>query len=197
MVEAPAEPLDACRLDEGGLCAPADLAQTPVRSEHVAELAREVAGRAARQQQIDEHHRAVAAYAERRQVGLEAAWEVYRRTRFANPDAISAILAEVRPQDAGIADYLPVHWHARLFEEVIQGRIGSTFTYRRAVAPFLVSPAARPRAVYRALSAYFERLRRAGYVDYRTNAAGYISAEIRVLADTKHCPEARSSEESQ
>jgi GNAT superfamily N-acetyltransferase len=167
-----------------------------MRTEHLAELTSEVAGRAARHQQIDEHRRAVAAYAERRQVGLEAAWDIYRCTSFANPDAVPAILAEVGAQDAGIADYLPVHWHARLFEEVIQGRIGSTFTYRRAVAPFLVSPAARPRSVYRALSAYLERLRRAGYVDYRTNAAGYISAEIRVLADTKHRPEARSSEKS-
>jgi hypothetical protein len=195
LVEAPAEPLDACRLDEDGLCAPADAAQRSTRPDHLAELVREVAGRAVRHQQLDEHRRAVAAFAERRQVDLQAAWEVYRRTRFANPDAVPAILAEVGAQDAGIADYLPVHWHARLFEEVIQGRIGSTFTYRRAVAPFLVSPGARPQAVYRALSAYLERLRRAGYVDYRTNGAGYISAEIRVLADTKHCPEARSSAE--
>jgi len=64
------------------------------------------------------------------------------------------------------ADTAQAHWHPRLFDEVIQGRVGRTFTYRRAVAPFLGSPTARPRAVYRALSAYLERLRRAGYLDY-------------------------------
>jgi len=110
---------------------------------------------------MDEHHRAVAAYAERWQAAQEAAWSVYRRARFADPDAIPAILTEVGVQDAGIADFLPAHWHARLFEEVIQGQIGSTFTYRRAVALFLISPSARPPAVYRALSAYLERRRHA------------------------------------
>ena len=41
---------------------------------------------------------------------LQAAWEVYRRTRFANPNAVPAILAEVGAQDAGIADYLPEYF---------------------------------------------------------------------------------------
>lgn len=190
LVEAPPEPLDACQLAEDGLRAPGDAAQAPVRAEHLAELAREVASRAVRQRQLDEHRRVVAAYEQRQHLGLEAAWEVYRRGKFANPDAVPAIIAEVGAQDAGIADCLPAHWHARLFEEVIQGRIGSTFTYRRAVAPFLGSPAARPRAVYRALSAYLERLRRAGYVDYQAGAAGRVGEKIRVLADTKHRPEA-------
>ena len=38
-----------------------------------------------------------------------------------------------------------------------------------AVARRVVSPAARPPVVYRALSGYLERLRRAGYVDYQLN----------------------------
>ena len=138
----------------------------------------------------------MAAYAERRRAGHEAAWAEYRRTRFANPDAIPSILTEVGTEDTGIADYLPAHWHARLFEELIQGRIGSTFTYRNAAALFLVSPSARPRAVYRALSGYLERLRRTGFVEYRTDAAGHIRTEIRVLADTKHNPGTRSAEKS-
>jgi hypothetical protein len=196
LVEAPPDPLDACRLEDGGLWVPADTAQTAIRPAHLAELAREVDARTDRHRQLDEHNRAVAAYAERRQAGQEAAWAVYRRTRFANPDAIPSILTEIGTEDAGIADYLPAHWHARLFEEVIQGRIGSTFTYRRAAALFLVSPTARPQAVYRALSGYLERLRRTGFVEYRTDALGHIRTEIRVLADTKHWPGTRSAEES-
>jgi Competence protein CoiA-like family len=194
LVEAPPEPLDACRLDEGGLCAPADAAQALVRAEHLAELAREVEARAARDRQLDERRRSVAVSKERRRAALERAWEVYRHAKFARPDAVPVIIAEAEAADAGIADHLPAHWHARLFEEVIQGRIGSTFTYGRAAAPFLGSPAARPRAVYRALSAYLERLRRAGYVAYRAGAGGYITTAIRVLADTKHRPETRPSE---
>jgi hypothetical protein len=195
LVEAPPDPLDACRLENGGLWAPADTAQTAIRPAHLAELAHEVDARTGRHRQLDEHHRAVAAYAERRQAGREAAWSVYRRTRFAKPDAIPSILTEIGTADAGIADYLPAHWHARLFEEVIQGQIGSTFTYRRAAALFLVSPTARPPAVYRALSGYLERLRRAGFVEYRTDALGRIRTEIRVLADTRHCPATRSAKE--
>jgi hypothetical protein len=196
LVEAPPEPLAACQLDEGGLCAPADEAQALVRAEHLVELAREVAARAVRSRQLDEHRRSVAAYEQRRRAALEAAWATYRRAKFAHPDAVPAIIALAEASDAGIADYLPAHWHARLFEELIQGRLGSTFTYGRAVAPFLRSPAARPRAVYRALSAYLERLRRAGYVDYRADTAGYIGGQIRVLADTKHRPETRPPVES-
>jgi hypothetical protein len=193
LVEAPPEPLDACYLDNGGLRAPADAAQAAVRSEHLAELAREVAHRAVRSRQLDEHRRAIMAHAQRKRLALETAWEVYRRTKFTNPDDVPAIIAEVGAQDEGIDDYLPAHWHAVLFEQVIQGRIGRTFTYRRAVAPFLGGPRARPRAVYRALSAYLERLRRAGYVEYRADAAGYIGGHIRVLADTKHRPGASRS----
>ena len=196
LVEAPPDPLDACRLEDGGLWAPADTTQMAIRPAHLAELAREVDVCTDRHRQLDEHHRAVAAYAQRRQAGQEAAWSAYRRTRFANPDAIPSILAEVGKEDAGIADYLPAHWHARLFEEVIQGRIGSTFTYRRAASLFLVSTTARPPAVYRALTSYLERLRRAGFVEYRTDALGHIRSEIRVLADTKHCPGNRSAEKS-
>jgi hypothetical protein len=193
LVEAPAEPLDACMLDHDGLHAPADALQVSVRAEHLAELAREVAHRAVRAQQLDEHRRAVTAYAQRRRLALEAAWAVYRRARFTNPNDIPAIIAEVGPEDEGIDTYLPAHWHALLFEAVIQGRIGRTFTYRRAVAPFLSAPHARPRAVYRALSAYLERLRRAGYVEYRAEAAGYIGGLIHVLADTRHPPGVRVS----
>jgi hypothetical protein len=189
LVEAPPEPLDACYLDTGGLRTPADAAQAGVRPEHLAVLAREVAGREAHAQHLDEHRRAVAAYAQRRQSALEAAWEAYRRAKFSNPNDVPSIIAEVGAQDQGIDDYLPAHWHALLFEEMIQGRIGTGFTYGRAVAPFLRAPRARPRAVYRALSAYLERLRRAGYVEYRTNAAGYICGHIQVLADTKHHPD--------
>jgi hypothetical protein len=196
LVQASADPLDACRLEDGGLWAPADAKQMAIRPAHLAELAREVDARTARHRQLDEHHQAVAAYAKRRRAGQEAAWSEYRRTRFANPDAIPSILTEVGPEDAGIADYLPAHWHARLFEEVIQGRIGSTFTYRRAAALFLVSPTARPQAVYRALSGYLERLRQTGFVAYRTDALGQIRTEIRVLADTKHCRGTWSAEKS-
>jgi hypothetical protein len=196
LVEAPANPLDACRLEDGGLWAPADTAQSAIRPAHLEELAREVDARTERHRQLDEHHRAVAAYAERRKAGQEAAWSVYRRTRFANPDAVPSILTEVGTEDAGIADYLPVHWHARLFEEVIQGRLGSSFTYRRAASLFLASPTARQPAVYRALSGYLERLRRAGFVEYRTDSVGHIRTEIRVLADTKQCPVTRSAEKS-
>ena len=196
LVEAPPEPLDACYLDNGVLRAPADAAQAAVRAEHLIELAREVAHRAVRSQQLDEHRRAVAACTQRRQSALEAAWDVYRRTKFSNPEDVPAIIAEAGARDNGIDDYLPAHWHAVLFEEVIQGRIGTTFTYRRAVAPFLRTPQARPRAVYRALSAYLERLRRAGYVAFRTDTAGYIGGRIRVLADTKHRPATRRSAES-
>jgi hypothetical protein len=190
LVEAPPEPLEACRLDEGGLCAPADAGQAATRPAHLAELARAVADRADRNQHLEEHRRGVAVHAERRKLALEAAWEAYRRTRFANPDAVPDILAAVGAHDAGIADNVPAHWHARLFEAVIQGRIGSTFRYRHAAALFLGSPTARPRAVYRALNAYLERLRQAGYVDFRTTPDGHIGAEIRVLADTKHTPDA-------
>jgi len=193
LVEAPPEPLDACSLDMGGLRAPADAAQAAVRAEHRAELAREVAHREVRSQHLDEHRRAVAAYTQRRRSALEAAWEAYRRAKFSNPDDVPAIIAEVAAPDEGIDDYLPAHWHAVLFEEMIQGRIGTNFTYGRAVAPFLRGPRARPRAVYRALSAYLERLRRAGYVEYRTNATGYIGDHILVLADTKHPPDTRRS----
>jgi len=196
LVEAPPEPLDTCHLGQDGLCAPADTAQASLRAEHLAELAREVARRAARHRQREEHRRAVATYEQGQQENLHAAWEAYRRTRFADPNAVPAILAVVGAQDAGIADYLPAHWHARLFEEVIQGRVGGTFTYRRAVAPFLGSPTARPRAVYRALSAYLVRLRRAGYLDFQADAAGYVGAEIRVLADTRHPPPARPRDET-
>ena len=164
-----------------------------MRTEHLAEFAREVTHRAVRSQQLDEHRRAVAACAQRQRPALEAAWEGYRCTRFTNPNDVPAIIAEVGAHDTGIADYLPAHWHARLFEEVIQGRIGRTFTYRRAVAPFLSASGAWPRAVYRALGAYLERLRRAGYVDYRADTAGYIGGQIRVLADTRHSPETRPS----
>jgi Competence protein CoiA-like family len=196
LVEAPPEPLEACALDAGGLHAPADVAQATVRTEHLAELAREVAHRAVRAQQVDEHRRAVATYAQRRRSALEADWEAYRRARFRNPNDVPAIIAEVGEQDEGIDDYLPAHWHALLFEQLIQGRIGTSFTYGRAVAPFLSAPRARPRAVYRALSAYLERLRRAGYVDFRSNAAGYIGGPIRVLADTRHRPEPTRSADS-
>jgi Competence protein CoiA-like family len=189
LVEAPPEPLDACSLDRDGLHAPADAAQAAVRAEHLAELAREVAAREVRLEQLDEHRRAVAAYRQRRQSALEAAWDEYRRAKFSNPDDVPAILAEVGAHDEGMDDYLAAHWHALLFEELIQGRIGTSFTYSRAVAPFLRTPRARPRAVSRALTAYLERLRRAGYVEYRSNAAGYIGGAIRVLADTRHRPQ--------
>ena len=195
LVEAPTEPLDACCLDNDGLRAPADTAQAVLRAEHLAELAREVAHRRVRSQQVDEHRRAVVVYEQRRRLALEAAWEVYRCAKFTDPNDVPTIIGEVGAHDAGIADYLPAHWHARLFEDLIQGRIGGTFTCARAVAPFLASPAARPAAVYRALSGYLERLRRAGYVDYRANAAGYIGSEIRVLADTRHGPRTRRSVE--
>lgn len=188
LVEAPAEPLNACTLDENGLHAPADAAQAAVRAEHLAVLAREVEHRAIRGEQIDEHQRSVTALARRRRLALQATWDDYRRAKFSHPNDVPAIIAEVGAQDAGIDDYLPAHWHALLFEDVIQGRIGTSFTYSRAVAPFLRTPRAQPRAVYRALTAYLERLRRAGYVEYRSNAAGYIGGEIRVLADTRHRP---------
>jgi hypothetical protein len=47
--------------------------------------------------------------------------------------------------------------------------------------------------VYRALSAYLDRLRRAGYVDYRADTDGYIGGPIAVLADTRHPPGVRMS----
>jgi hypothetical protein len=188
LVEAPPEPLESCYLDASGLCAPADAEQALVQAEHLAELAREVAARAVRQQQTDAHRRSVSAYEQRRRTALEAAWAAYRRAKFSRPEAVPTILAEAEAADDGITDYLPAHWHALLFEEVIQGRVGSSFTYRRAVAPFVRSPSARPRAVYRALSAYLERLRRAGYVAYESDARGYITTPIRVLADTRHQP---------
>ena len=98
------------------------------------------------------------------------------------------MLTEVGTEDARIADYLPPHWHARLFEEFIQGRIGSPFTYRRAASLFLVSPTARPPAVHRAVMGYLERLRMAGFVEYRTDALGQIRTEIRVLARHQTLP---------
>jgi Competence protein CoiA-like family len=188
LVEAPPEPLEACSLDMDGLRTPADAAQVAVRAEHLAELGREVAHRVVRAEQVDEHRRAAAAYAQRRRSALEAAWEAYRRARFRDPNDVPVIIASLGAEDEGIENYLPAHWHALLFEQVIQGRIGTSFTYARAVAPFLSEPRARPRAVYRALSAYLERLRQAGYVDYRTDAAGYIGGRIQVLADSRHPP---------
>jgi competence protein CoiA-like protein len=191
LVEARAEPLDACRLDEHGVSALADSAQAGVRTAHLAELAREVAARGEQRRQLDEHRRAVAAYAERRRARLEAAWDAYRRARFADPNRVPDIIAEVATEDAGIVDYTPAHWHARLFEAVIQGRIGCAFTYRQVVQLFPGAPGAPPHAVYRALGAYLERLRRAGYVDYATGGDGRIHGPIRVLADTKHQPRLR------
>jgi hypothetical protein len=138
----------------------------------------------------------VAAFAQRRRLVLQAAWDDYRRAKFSNPNDVPAIIAEVGAQDEGMDDYLPAHWHAVLFEDLIQGRIGTSFTYSRAAAPFLRTPLARPRAVYRALSAYLERLRRAGYVEYQSNTAGYIGGGIRVLADTRHRPEKELSAET-
>ena len=195
LVEAPAEPLEACVLEHDGLRTPADTAQAAVRAEHLAELTREVAHRAVRAQQLYEHERAVAAHTQRRRLALQAAWDTYRRARFTHPDEIPAIIAEVRTEDQGIDAYLPAHWHALLFEAMIQGRIGRTFTYGQAVAVFLRAPQSRPRAVHRALSAYLERLRRAGYVDFRADAARSIGGPIRVLADTRHSPATIASRE--
>src|SRR5712691_11648717 len=42
LVEAPPDPLDACRLEDGGLWVPADTAQRAIRPAHLAELTREV-----------------------------------------------------------------------------------------------------------------------------------------------------------
>ena len=100
------------------------------------------------------------------------------------------MIAFETPSDRGIAAYLPAHWHARLFEEVIQGRCGQTFSYRRAAAPFLRDTLAEPRSVYRALTAYLVRLRQAGYVAFEATSTGYITSPIRVLADTRHPPPA-------
>jgi hypothetical protein len=190
LVEAPPEPLASCFIDGGAFRAPADAQLEPIRPGHLLELAREVERRAARRAQAEAHQHAVDRVEARRRPALEAAWDAYRRAKFGDPEHIPPIIALETPSDRGIAAYLPAHWHARLFEELIQGRRGQTFSYRRAAAPFLQHALAEPRAVYRALTAYLVRLRRAGYLAFETTPTGYITSPIRVLADTRHPPAA-------
>lgn len=188
LVEAPPEPLAACWIDGLRLCAPADAAQDAIRVQHQDELAREVERRAARRAQEEAHRQALARYAARRQDALEAAWAAYRDAKFRDPRRVPSIIADAEPTDAGMAGWLPAHWHARLFEEVIQGRRGRTFSYARAAAPFLDDASVEPRAAHRALSAYLLRLRRAGYLAFEATPGGYIHGPIRVLADTRDPP---------
>jgi len=188
LVPAPALPLDECWIDGTSFCTPADREQDALWPAHLRELQTAVEQRAARRAQDEAHQRALARVAARRQPALEAAWAAYRQAKFGDPRHIPPIVAHVEPSDHSIATYLPVHWHARLFEALIQGRRGQTFTYQRAVAPFVQEAPTERRAIYRALTAYLLRLRQAGYLAFEATPSGYITSPITVLADTRHPP---------
>lgn len=77
-----------------------------------------------------------------------------------------------------------------LFADLIEGRIGTTFSYKRAVAPFASRQEEHGSRTFKALTAYLFRLRERGYVDFQND--GYmIRDEILVLADLSNPPAPR------
>jgi hypothetical protein len=98
------------------------------------------------------------------------------------PDVISVELRS----DWGTV-WHPAHWHARLFCEFIQGRIGETFHYPQAIKRFFEAQPYGKRQANVALAGYLFHLRREGYL--RFDSDGYwIDGPILVVADLHRPP---------
>ncbi len=97
--------------------------------------------------------------------------------------AVRAIEVEL-PGDPSLWMH-PFHWHAVFFRDLVQGRIGRTFSYRNACGPFMDH--GRPPILYHAITGYLFHLRHEGYVDFEASDY-WIEGDIRVLADAVQPP---------
>jgi len=163
-----------------------------------AERALAAAAEARRQRELDERlawEAAERARAERK--ASTATWRVQKDAERAEEYARSIrpwvhrdlrgaldVIEITMPADVGIRLH-PAHWHALVFRDLIEGRVGQTFTYTDVCRPFMNM--GEPKWIYRAVTAYLFHLSRAGYVEFW--AQGYwIETEITVLADSKNPP---------
>jgi hypothetical protein len=153
------------------------------------------------QRQIDEAREA----ARERQSAKEAEWraglKTQRRQRQARWEAAAprflqlvgldkvppVISCELR-SDWGTV-WHPAHWHARLFYEFIEGKIGETFSFPQAIRRFYDAQPYDKKQANVALGGYLFHLRRLGYL--RFDSEGYrIEDDILVVADLHHPPDA-------
>jgi hypothetical protein len=104
-------------------------------------------------------------------------------------DRVPEIVSYTQPSDRAIA-LAPSHWHARLIYRLIEGRIGETFSFAEATAPFMRDEPANVNRIKEAISLYLFLLRRSGYVHFETSGRD-IYGPITVLADLKHPPSER------
>jgi hypothetical protein len=191
LVKTLATALAECWLDGTELRCQLDLEQAEARQAHLVALRSEARRRAIVHRQEEEHRRAVDTFRTRQTPDSRTAWEAYRQQKFRDPERIPPILSETTTDDALMPGWHPVHWHARLFEVLVQRRIGSTFSFDQASALFEPpTQAGLPRRAAvqadrdRALRAYLLRLRQAGYVQFTSTADDAVDGPIRVLADT-------------
>ena len=185
------ESLHLACLDADGLRMPADAAEAVAlaarRKEEVRRRAEAV--RRDRERRLREEGAARRERFKQERLAEQArAWEE-ARPRFLKRVGLNEIPSIIREQanaDGGIY-WHPEHWKARLFVDVIQGRIGETLSFKQAARPFWQRQATTRERVSRALCSYLFLLKRRGYIDF--NADGYfIGGPIRVLADLHNPP---------
>lgn len=81
----------------------------------------------------------------------------------------------------------PAHWHARLFQQYIEGRVGETFSYDAAKRRLFKAQLYGKRRAYVGLRAYLFELRRRAYLHFDSEWRT-IFDPILVVADLKHPP---------
>jgi hypothetical protein len=192
------EALDAACLDAAGLLMPVDAAEAAAVAARLEEEARERAEeeRWEREQQRREAQVAARERFKQERLAEQALTWHEARPRFLKHVRLPEVPLIIRQHanaDGGIY-WHPEHWKARLFVDVIEGRIGETFTFKEAAHPFWEKQASSRQRVSRALCSYLFLLKRRGYVDF--DADGYfIEGPIRVLADLHNAPHARATQQ--
>lgn len=183
--------LDACRIEGNAFLTPTDDADRAA-ADRLAEArrVREEAERRAeerRQAQIDENAR-MKAWVEEQRAARARDYELRLRPELTRelPEVLELLEVELKT-DFGIFAH-PAVWHAKLWREFIEGRIGSEFTVPNVCAPFMATGKHKDK-IFMAVRGYLAFLRRRGYLEFETS--GYwIEGWVTVAADAKHPPEA-------
>ena len=193
------DPLDDCRIDGRRFTTPADAREREAAERWLererariadanARIEREAVQRAAereRQQATEAERARRRAWVERQRQERADDYERRVRPRVLAELAGAAHVIEVEAKSDEQIWMHPATWHAELFRNCIEGRVGSTFTVPHAVAPFMASgQRGGPPAAVRAYLAF---LARRGYLDFHSTG-GWIEGDITVLADSRHPP---------
>lgn len=190
--------LTECRIEGERFITPTDEMEDAARLERLDEERKAREALAA-----DEHVRRPRSAAKAAREKGEEAWaEWHRRQRAARvqawqaaaPKFLKLVALQTVPEVISVelrsdwgTIWHPAHWHARLFSEFIQGQIGETFEYRRAIRRFFQAQPYGKHQANVALGGYLFHLRREGYV--RFDSEGYwIDGPILVMADLHHPP---------